>query len=82
MIGFMAFNGGSHIENVVGKDGLGVASSIMNTMLGGAAGGITAMAVNKCKRRHIMIETGPQGQATHWSCIMTINGGLAGIFKK
>ena len=81
-IGFMAFNGGSAIDNTTMRDGTGVASSIVNTVLGGAAGGITSMLAYKCKRRHIMVEVSPQGHVTHWSCIMTINGAIAGKVLK
>jgi len=70
-IGFMAFNGGSQLSISSPGDGAAVSKAIVNTILGGAVGGMTTMAFHK-------YSSGSKQQA-FWSCLMTINGGLAGM---
>ena len=72
----MAFNGGSQLTISNAGDGAAISTAIVNTILGGSVGGITAMAVHRC---HFKVRCA-QGASKHsfWSCLMTINGGLAG----
>ena len=66
MFGFLAFNGGSQAR-ITGKgDGEVVALSIVNTILGASAGGLTVLFSNKFLL----------GQS--WSFLMCLNGALTG----
>jgi len=75
-IGFMAFNGGSQLAISNPGDGAAVSTAIVNTILGGSAGGMVAMGVY---RINFTVKCGPAGKPAFWSCLMTINGGLAGM---
>jgi len=75
-IGFMAFNGGSQLAISNPGDGAAVSKSIVNTILGGSVGGMVAMGVF---RMNFDVRCGPGGKPAFWSCLMTINGGLAGM---
>jgi len=74
-IGFMAFNGGSQLTISNAGDGAAVSTAIVNTILGGSVGGITAMALHRID--FSFGKTTPK--QSFWSCLMTINGGLAGM---
>ncbi|XP_029185177.2 putative ammonium transporter 1 isoform X1 [Acropora millepora] len=66
--GFLAFNGGSQAAIAGAGDADIVALSILNTVLGGAAGALTAMMIKRL------------GYAEkYWSLLFTINGGLTGM---
>lgn len=66
--GFLAFNGGSQAAIANEGDADAVALSIVNTIIGGAAGALTAMVVKRL------------GFADkYWSLLFTINGGLTGM---
>lgn len=66
--GFLAFNGGSQAAIANPGDADVVALAIVNTVLGGAAGAITAMIIKRL------------GYADkYWSLLFTINGGLTGM---
>lgn len=72
-LGFLAFNGGSELA-IVGYAGAGqaVAESFMNTIIGGAAGAIFAIA---CNYIYALV----LGETAYWSLLTCINGGLAGM---
>lgn len=66
--GFLAFNGGSQAAIANEGDANAVALAIVNTVLGGAAGALTAMLIKRL------------GFADkYWSLLFTINGGLTGM---
>ncbi|PFX23664.1 putative ammonium transporter 1 [Stylophora pistillata] len=66
--GFLGFNGGSQAAITFGGDADAVALSIVNTVLGGASGALTAMIVKRL------------GFADkYWSLLFAINGGLTGM---
>lgn len=66
--GFLAFNGGSQAAIASPGDADTVALAIVNTVLGGAAGALTAMIIKRL------------GFADkYWSLLFTINGGLTGM---
>ncbi|RMX43326.1 putative ammonium transporter 1 isoform X1 [Pocillopora verrucosa] len=66
--GFLAFNGGSQAAIASPGDADAVALSIVNTVLGGASGALTAMIIKRL------------GFADkYWSLLFTINGGLTGM---
>lgn len=66
--GFLAFNGGSQAAIASAGDADTVALAIVNTVIGGAAGAITAMIIKRL------------GYADkYWSLLFTINGGLTGM---
>ncbi|KAL9955945.1 hypothetical protein ACROYT_G037351 [Oculina patagonica] len=66
--GFLAFNGGSQAAISSAGDADIVALAIVNTILGGAAGALTAMIIKRL------------GFAEkYWSLLFTINGGLTGM---
>lgn len=66
--GFLAFNGGSQAAIASEGDADVVALAIVNTILGGAAGALTAMIIKRL------------GYAEkYWSLLFTINGGLTGM---
>lgn len=66
--GFLAFNGGSQAAIASPGDADTVALAIVNTILGGAAGALTAMIIKRL------------GYAEkYWSLLFTINGGLTGM---
>jgi len=66
--GFLAFNGGSQGSISSPGDADIVALAIVNTVIGGSAGALTAMIIKRL------------GFAEkHWSLLFTINGGLAGM---
>ncbi|CAH3160543.1 unnamed protein product [Pocillopora meandrina] len=66
--GFLAFNGGSQAAIASAGDADAVALSIVNTVLGGASGALTAMIIKRL------------GFADkYWSLLFTINGGLTGM---
>ena len=71
----MAFNGGSQLAISNPGDGAAISKAIVNTILGGSVGGMVAMG---CYRMNFDVKCGPQGKPAFWSCLMTINGGLAG----
>ncbi|XP_022793779.1 putative ammonium transporter 1 [Stylophora pistillata] len=66
--GFLAFNGGSQAAIANEGDANAVALSIVNTVLGGASGALTAMII---KRLGFVDK--------YWSLLFTINGGLTGM---
>jgi len=70
-VGFLAFNGGSQLSISKKGDGVIVAMAVMNTVIGGSAGALTAMCVHKS------VDAVRQ-QSHYWSLLVTINGGLAG----
>jgi len=78
-IGFMAFNGGSQLSISSAGDGAAVSKAVVNTILGGSVGGMTAMAVHRCNFRFKCGSHSEGKQQAFWSCLMTINGGLAGM---
>ena len=65
IFGFLAFNGGSQASISVKGDGAAVGLAIVNTILGGCAGGLVVLFFNRL-------------QGSHWSFLMTLNGALAG----
>lgn len=66
--GFLAFNGGSQAAIASPDDANVVALAIVNTILGGATGALTAMIIKRL------------GYADkYWSLLFTINGGLTGM---
>ncbi|CBY33702.1 unnamed protein product [Oikopleura dioica] len=73
-LGFLAFNGGSVLAIVDGKtdNGEALAKSVMNTIIGGAAGSIFAISIN-------LIVAIIYGEPQYWSLLVCINGGLAGM---
>ncbi|XP_027047257.1 putative ammonium transporter 1 [Pocillopora damicornis] len=66
--GFLAFNGGSQAAIASAGDADAVALSVVNTILGGAAGALTAMIIKRLGYA-----------AKYWSLLFTINGGLTGM---
>ena len=79
MLGFFAFNGGSELA-IISYDDAGLAEShgeafaraVMNTMVSGAAAGITVLIITYV--RPIL-----KGDRPYWSVLSTVNGGLAGM---
>ncbi|XP_068672479.1 putative ammonium transporter 1 [Montipora foliosa] len=66
--GFLAFNGGSQTAIASPGDADIVALAMVNTVLGGASGALTAMMIKRL------------GYAKkYWSLLFTINGGLTGM---
>jgi len=78
-IGFMAFNGGSQLTISSPGDGAAIATAIVNTVLGGSVGGMVAMAVDRINFRCAKVVGDVEPATAGWSCLMTINGGLAGM---
>ncbi|CBY15471.1 unnamed protein product [Oikopleura dioica] len=77
-LGFLAFNGGSVLQ-IVNDDGSSLdahgealAVSVVNTIIGGAAGSIFALGLN------ILVAL-IKGERYYWSLLVCINGGLAGM---
>lgn len=77
-LGFLAFNGGSVLQ-IVNDDGSSLdahgealAVSVVNTIIGGAAGSIFALGLN------ILVPL-IKGERYYWSLLVCINGGLAGM---
>ena len=68
--GFFAFNGGAHHSISNPGDGEYVAKSVVNTMLSGGMGALSAIAVRRLFYRK-----------KHWSLIIAINGGLTGMVR-
>ena len=68
--GFFAFNGGAHHRISQVGDGEFVAKSVVNTMLTGGMGALSAIAVRRLFYRK-----------KHWSLIVAINGGLTGMVR-
>lgn len=66
IFGFLAFNGGSQASISSAGDGAVVGLAIVNTILGGCAGGLCVLFFNRL-------------QGSHWSFLMTLNGALAGM---
>ena len=65
--GFVAFNGGSQLTVSSDGDADSIATAVFATVLGGSAGGLVVLAINKA------FHTG------RWSCLLTINGALGGM---
>ena len=68
----MAFNGGSVLSLRSPESGVVFARAVSNTIIGGSAGALTALLVNR-------FASYLKGKETHWSLLWTINGALAGI---
>jgi len=70
-VGFLAFNGGTHIFHPVSGGREVVSMVVMNTLISCSSSALTAMYVHKSINvvRH---------QSHYWSLLVTINGGLAG----
>ena len=66
--GFVAFNGGSQLTVSNDGDADAIATAVFATVLGGSAGGLVVLAINR---------VAPSGGK--WSCLLTINGGLGGM---
>jgi len=66
LFGFLAFNGGSQLSISNEGDAEAVGIAIVNTILGGSAGGITALLLS-------FFENGK------WSYLITLNGALTGM---
>ena len=72
-VGFLAFNGGSQLSISNPGDGLALSIAVMSTVLGGSTSAMITMLLYK-------VTDAIRGQDHYWSLIVTINGGLAGIF--
>jgi len=79
VFGFLAFNGGSQASISEEGDGGIVALAIVNTILGGSAGGISVLLLTKFKwivKNFLLRQHAERGK---WSFLLTLNGCLAGM---
>ncbi|KAK7074347.1 Ammonium Transporter Family [Halocaridina rubra] len=70
LFGFLAFNGGSQASISKAGDAGAVARAIVNTIIAGCSGGITAL---------FLYRSGLFGPRSKWSFIMALNGSLTGM---
>ncbi|XP_032222678.1 putative ammonium transporter 1 isoform X2 [Nematostella vectensis] len=68
-MGFLAFNGGSQAQMSQAGDAEAVALSVVNTIIAGAGGAVTALFIKRIV----------PGAGKNWSLLTTINGGLTGM---
>jgi len=69
LFGFLAFNGGSQLTISNEGDAEAVGLAIVNTILGGSAGGIVALILSYIEQKK-------------WSYLVTLNGALTGMVSQ